>query len=116
MTSSLSALGWFVAVLALIPLALWCLRRTPLGTRMAIGPLRSVAQLSITPTQKVVTVEVGSGEERRWLVLGVTSGGINLLYTLTPQDPVPSVPSTPAEGFAQLLSRLKSEGGQRHVG
>lgn len=113
MASYFGALGWFIAVLALIPLALWLLRRTPMGTRLAIGPMRSVASLSITPTQKVVTVEVGGGDERRWLVLGVTNGGINLLYTLTPQDPVPKLPSTPSDGFAQLLSRLKGDGGDR---
>ena len=43
MASYFGALGWFIAVLALIPLALWLLRRTPMGTRLAIGPMRSVA-------------------------------------------------------------------------
>ena len=110
MNPSLTALGWFIAVLALIPLTLWLLRRTPMGSRLSSGPLRTVATLAISPTQKLVTVEVGGGDERRWLVLGATNGSINLLYTLTPQDPATNVAATPADGFAQLLSRIKRDG------
>ena len=65
------------------------------------------------PFPKLVTVEVGQGDERRWLVLGVATGGVSLLYTLTPTVGA-DVPPTPAQGFAQLLSRLKDgEGGAR---
>ena len=34
----LSSLWWFVAVVALIPLALWLLKRTPLGGSGPVDP------------------------------------------------------------------------------
>ena len=110
MTEAFGALAWFIAVVALIPLALWFLKRTPMGARLSLGPMKTVASLALSPAQRVVTVEVGSGEERRWLVLGVAAGGVSLLYTLTP-PPDAALPATPAEGFAQLLTRLKNGGG-----
>jgi flagellar motor switch protein FliN/FliY len=36
------------------------------------GPMRVVACLPLAPNQRLVTVEVGQGDERRWLVLGVS--------------------------------------------
>jgi flagellar protein FliO/FliZ len=96
---------WFGAIVALIPLALWLLKRTPLGQGAASGPLRHVAALPLSAAQRVAIVEVGSGAERRWLVLGVSGQSITTLHTMAPQDaPVP--PAADA-GFAQLLSRLK---------
>jgi flagellar protein FliO/FliZ len=52
-----------------------------------------------------VTVEVGSGEQRRWLVLGVTAQHISTLHTLAPQDPDPATaaPGAAAPSFAQAL-------------
>ena len=112
MGPSASALFWFFAILVLIPLVLWLVKRSPVGARMAAGPIRSVAVLPLSASQRLVTVEVGSGDERRWLVLGVTPGSINMLYTLSPGDMVlgagvqMALP-TAASGFAQLLSRMK---------
>lgn len=109
-TQGLGAIGWFLAIVVLIPLLLWMFRRTPMGRNLASGPMRQTAALALTPQARVVTVEIGQGEERRWLVLGVTAANVNLLYMLTPPDDAPppaTVPATPAEGFAQLLQRLK---------
>ncbi len=95
----------FVAVVALIPLALWLLKRTPLGAAAAGGgAMRVVGALPLAPNQRLVTVEVGQGDDRRWLVLGVTPGGINTLHTLPPQ-PEPLARNMPAGPFAQLLAR-----------
>ncbi len=95
----------FVAVVALIPLALWLLKRTPLGAAAAGGgAMRVVGALPLAPNQRLVTVEVGQGDDRRWLVLGVTPGGINTLHTLPPQ-PEPLARNTPAGPFTQLLAR-----------
>jgi flagellar protein FliO/FliZ len=113
MSDVLTAVAWFVAVLAMIPLSLWWLKRSPMGARLGAGlpgPMKMVAQLPLSNAQKLVTVEVGQGEERRWLVLGVAQGGVNLLYSLTPAEAAAG-PASPAEGFAQLLSRLKNDGG-----
>ena len=35
--------------------------------------------------QRISIVEVGSGEERRWLVLGISAQGIQTLHTMAPQ-------------------------------
>ena len=109
MTPDFSAFMWFAAIVVAIPFVLWWFKRTPMGARLSSASMKSVGALPLSTSQKVVTVEVGQGDERRWLVLGVTPGSINLLYTLSPHDDpsAPLLPATPAEGFAQLLSRMK---------
>jgi flagellar protein FliO/FliZ len=76
----------FALVIALIPVALWLLRRTPLGGAAQGQALRSVAVLPLSTTQRIVTVEVGRGAARQWLVLGVTPQGITTLHTMAPQE------------------------------
>jgi flagellar protein FliO/FliZ len=106
MTPSLfGPLAAFVAVLALIPFALWLLKRSPLGAGASANGLRVVAALPLAPNQRVVTVEVGSGEQRQWLVLGVTPAGIRTLHTLAPQAEAPAATPRGGSPFAQLLSR-----------
>ena len=117
MPSNLSSLLWFAAIVVLIPVALWLLKRTPVGGAAAgAAGLRSVGALPISPTQRIVTVEVGTGDARRWLVLGVTAQNITTLHTLVPQDDAPSTgPATPpfvssfASPFAHLLGRLRAK-------
>jgi flagellar protein FliO/FliZ len=108
MPTSLAPLLWFGAIVALIPLALWLLKRTPVGGLAAHGLLRSVAVLPLSPSQRIVTVEVGRGHERRWLVLGVTAQSIATLHDMAPQDDAPT-PATARSGspFAQVLGRLR---------
>ncbi len=114
MTNSWIPLLWFLAVIALIPLALWLLKRTPLagaGAGMAGGTPRPVAVLPLSATQRLVTVEVGQGEERLWLVLGVTPQGIRTLHTMAAQgEPAAPEAAPPAAAFAQLLSRMRKSG------
>ena len=133
MNTPWTALGWFVAVLALIPLALWLLKRSPLGAGMSgfgsaraalAGLPRPVAVLPLSAQHKVVTVEVGQGAERVWLVLGVSPQGLRTLHTLAPgAEPAALAAAASATGvaagaaagearaqtatFHQLLSRLK---------
>jgi flagellar protein FliO/FliZ len=113
-TGSWMSLLWFGVVLALIPGALWLLKRSGLAAGVArgaaLGP-RLTGSLSLGPQQRVVTVEVGEGAERRWLVLGVTPQQITTLHTLVnPPAVAPSAPlgAAPAgqgsPGFAQVLS------------
>ena len=110
--SLMSSLLWFVAILALIPAALWLLKRTPAGGAGA-GGMRAVAVLPLSTSQRIVTVEVGSGDSRCWLVLGVTPGSISTLHTMLPQDEaLPPMPA-PSTAFAQLLSRLRRDGDAR---
>jgi flagellar protein FliO/FliZ len=106
------SLLWFGFVLALIPLSLWLLKRSGLATSAGaaqVAPMRTVSQLNLGPGQRLLTVEVGQGEERRWLVLGVTPQGISALHSLSPQGEAPeaSAQPTPAAqaAFATLLRR-----------
>ncbi|MDO9286387.1 MAG: flagellar biosynthetic protein FliO [Aquabacterium sp.] len=109
--SYLGPLAAFALILALIPAALWLLKRTPLGGAASGTAMRLVGALPLAPNQRIVTVEVGSGDDRRWLVLGVTPAGINTLHTLAPQAdaPVAAAPALPA--FAQLLQRQQRGSG-----
>jgi flagellar protein FliO/FliZ len=120
MTPSWGSLLWFVAVVAAIPVVLWFLKRTPLGgaaTGVA-GTPRSVAVLPLSAQQRLVTVEVGQGEHRQWLVLGVTPQGISTLHTMAPQAqgvdgadrPQDAFVQRPQAAFAQLLQRLRQNG------
>jgi flagellar protein FliO/FliZ len=98
---------WFGAIVVLIPLALRLIKRTPLGRGAGTGPMRHVAVLPLSASQRVAIVEVGAGSERRWLVLGVSPQSITTLHTLEPQaEPAPGTVEAGA-GFSQLLSRLK---------
>jgi flagellar protein FliO/FliZ len=91
---------WFLGIVALIPVALWLLKRTPMGGAAAAGVLRVVAQLPTSPSQRLLVVEVGQGEDRRWLVLGATAQSITTLHTLPPQAEPPA-----AASFAKLLKK-----------
>ena len=113
MNNGLTALLWFGVILALIPLSLWLLKRTPMGGAGSgpAGTPRPVAQLPLSTQHKLVTVEVGQGEERLWLVLGISPQGIRTLHTMAPQALLSEAPpAPPAAAFAQLLSRLRGNG------
>jgi flagellar protein FliO/FliZ len=103
MSSGFTSFIAFVGIVALIPLALWLLKRTPIGGGAAHGVMRTVAMLPISANQRLLTVEVGSGDERKWLVLGVSAAGIQTLHTMAPQA-LPEA-TTAAGPFAQLLAR-----------
>ena len=117
---------WFIAIIAMIPLALWLLKRTPMGGGGANnGPLRSIAALPLSTNQRIVTVEVGQGDARRWLVLGVTAQSITTLHTMEPTEPAQAEVSKPlatpfdtsgrtgfaGSAFAQLLGKLRQDRG-----
>jgi len=104
--SIVSSLLWFLVILALIPAVLWLLRRTPAGGGAAQGLMRTVAVLPLAPNQRLVTVEVGRGDARRWLVLGVSAQGISTLHEMAPQDEAGSTPQAAAP-FSLLLARLQ---------
>ncbi len=111
MNPGLGPLLSFIAIVAMIPLALWLLKRTPLGAAAAgTRHLRSVAVLPLSASQKIVTVEVGAGDSRTWLVLGVTPGSIQTLHTMLPLEDAPAPPPPPPQvAFSQLLNRLKKD-------
>ena len=137
-----TALLWFVAIVASIPLLLWLFKRSQgLGINEIAGTARPVAVLPLSASQKLVTVEVGRGEDKVWLVLGVTPSHITTLHTMVALPPLtqlaPTVPGgiggsadlgmpraahfptaasgPPSATFAQLLGRLRGSGPGRHA-
>jgi flagellar protein FliO/FliZ len=115
MTSSLLPLMAFGAVVALIPIALWLVRRSGLAGTGAPGLMRTVGALSLSPSQRVVIVELGQGSQARWLVLGVSGERIEALSTMEPQvSPLAAtMPGAHAPSVAELIQRWRRppEGG-----
>jgi flagellar protein FliO/FliZ len=113
-----SSLLWFALIVVAIPFALVLLKRTPLGGGASgAGSMRVVGTLGVAPNQRVVTVEVGTGAERRWLVLGVTAQSISTLHTMLPgPDAERASPLATADGqtFAQVAARLWSRPQREH--
>lgn len=100
---------WFLLIIGLIPLSLWVLKRSGMVVGTVPGQealIKPVTHFTLGPGQKLVTVEVGSGEDRKWLVLGVTAQQITTLHTM---DPLAELPTASAVGagsaFASLLRK-----------
>ena len=75
--------------------------------------------MAVTPLggqSKLVTVEVGQGEDRLWLVLGVTPAGIRTLHTLPPQAEMPVASAPAGLSFAQLMGRAQRPPEDAHHG
>lgn len=118
-TPSASVYLWFIVIVVMIPMVLWLIKRSSLGGHLgagqAVAPMRLVSSLVLAQGQRIVTVEVGEGDERRWLVLGVTQQSITTLHTLT-ASPLPpataAAAAKPADAFHQLLKRMRSGDGR----
>jgi len=115
-SSSFLPLIWLLVVVALIPAVLWLVKRMGLVKLPANSGLRTISIQSISPTHRIQTVEVGEGEDRVWLVLGVTPHSITTLHTLPPgnvgtQAPMPN--GTTAATFAQALAALRGSSGAK---
>jgi len=109
-SSSLLPLGAFILVIALIPLALWTMKRAGVGGAATGGVLRHVANLGLGTQQRVSVVEVCVGAERHWLVLGVTAENVNTLATYAaPASTVVPPASMPQHALTvqQLLARWR---------
>jgi flagellar protein FliO/FliZ len=112
MPSSGLTVLWFLAIVALIPLTLWGLKRSGLASGAMAGSqalIRPVGQFNIGPGQRVLTIEVGSGDAKTWLVLGVTAQSINTLHTMAPQS-LPAGDATGQPAFTAMLRRAVSQG------
>ena len=68
--SSLMPLLALVVVILAIPAVMWLLRRGGLGGVPQSGLLKQVACLSLSPSPRVVIVELSLGAQAQWLVLG----------------------------------------------
>ena len=107
METPVTSILWFVFVLALIPAVLWALKRLPIIKASQTSPTRVVGVLALSGSQRLLTVEVGQGEDRRWLVLGVTPSNITLLHSMPPQADTPPAPLAGGASFAETFKRLR---------
>ena len=82
-----------------------------MGGAAAHGTMRAVAALSLSQNQRLITVEVGQGDQRTWLVLGVTAQQITTLHTMAPGPESAPPAATPVPPFAQLLGKLRRDQG-----
>ena len=114
MTTSLMPLLAFVLVIALIPVALWMMKRAGVGGAPSGSVLRHVAQLGLGASQRVTVVEIAVGVERHWLVLGVTGERVTQLASYPAPD-MALPPSAPAHAAAvnQLIARWRGAVGAR---
>jgi flagellar protein FliO/FliZ len=109
------ALAAFVAVVALIPVALWVLKRLQSGAGRPGRVVTLVGGLTLGPRERIAIVEA---EGRRWM-LGVTGQSISLLAELERPDPsaaapqaAPAAPAAGAvPGFSQVLDALRRRDG-----
>ena len=106
--STLPLLLALAAVVGAILVAGFMFKRLGGSALMASRWMRPVAQVSVGTRERVVILEL----DGKWLVLGVTSGAINLLTTI---DPIINQPSQESRGsaFAQLLERVRKPDGKK---
>ena len=129
MWPTLILVALFVAAMACLP---WLVRRLqqknllPRGMGMARGatpvPAQVLGSLAIGPQQRVVTVQVGEGDEAVRLVLGVSAQQIQCLHVLKAQ----SVSAQAAQqsvanasgnsSFTESLIRAQAGGSARNSG
>ena len=114
-----------LALLVIMVLIAWLLqryRRHLPGVAAQAGPaLKVMGSLALGPQQRVITVQVGEGEQRLCLVLGVSPGSITALHqmplpdSLTPEAAMDLQPA--ATGFKARLAQLThpvSQGSHAH--
>jgi flagellar protein FliO/FliZ len=94
-------------VVALVPLTAWLLKRLGAGMPVSQGSLRVVSQLALGTRERLIVVEAGD----RWLLLGVSSAGINRLGTLPKGETPPASKHAPA--FARLLQAARGQNDEK---
>ena len=129
MWPTLILVALFVAAMACLP---WLVRRLqqknllPRGMGMARGatpvPAQVLGSLAIGPQQRVVTVQVGEGDEAVRLVLGVSTQQIQCLHVLNAQSASAKNAHKSVENalgsssFTESLIRAQAGGSARNSG
>jgi flagellar protein FliO/FliZ len=88
-----------IAVIALILMLAWLLRRLPGAAMGSHGGMKVVASLAVGMKERVMVVQVGEQQ----LAIGVTAQQVTLLKTLDTPLPV----DTTRPDFAGVLARFK---------
>jgi flagellar protein FliO/FliZ len=104
------SLLWLALVLLSIPAAMWLLRRSGWGGlrpgASAASSMRVLSQTPLGPQQRLVLIEIGEGESRCRLLLGVTAQQVSVLHQLPagPADAHPVAGAPPVDAaFRRLL-------------
>ena len=106
--NALPAVGLLLAMMVVAWLLQRWRRHLPNMSRQTGPSLKVMNALPLGPQQRVVTVQVGEGEDRVCLVLGVTPGGISALHQMPlPAEAAVEMPAdNQGEGFRARLNQL----------
>ena len=105
---TIAVLVLFLAVMAVLP---WLLRRWQRRQMAARGDqgvqTQVLSSTALSPSQRIVVVEVGQGAQRTRLVLGVTGQQINCLHVL---EAAPgSRPAADPGSFAGAMAQVQHD-------
>ena len=108
----------FVAAMAVLP---WVVRRLQQKNMLSLGGLRGaragngvtsrvLSTVALGPQQRVVTVQVGEGDQSVRLVLGVTAQNMQCLHVLQSPPAQTEEPKLPvfADAMAQAQERVRA--------
>jgi flagellar protein FliO/FliZ len=112
------ALAAFAAVIALIPIALWILKRLQSGSPGSTRSITMMGGLTLGPRERIAIIET---QGRRWMI-GVTGQSISMLAELDASQSVDGRADNRADhslqtaalpgqaAFSDLLDRFKRRG------
>ncbi|MDO8905526.1 flagellar biosynthetic protein FliO [Hydrogenophaga sp.] len=97
-----------LVIMVVMAVVLQRFRRHIPGAATHGGPkLQVLSTLSLGPQQRVVTVQVGQGEDAVCLVLGVAAGGVQALHQMPlPPEALNPVETSAPTGFAARLAQM----------
>lgn len=89
-----------VAVLGLMALAAWLLRRFNVSKGLGGANIRIIGGVSVGNRERVVVVEVAD----QWIVVGVAAGSVTALTTMPKQEAQEADTAVPAKNFSSWLA------------
>ncbi len=94
------------AVLALLAVLAWCMKRFGPRSHMGTVPIKLVGALSLGGRERIMVVEVGN----QWIVVGASPGRVNALATMPVQASGPDAATLaehqpPATSFGDWLKQ-----------
>ena len=106
--SLLQTIFALTAVLALLAVLAWCMKRFGPKSHIGAVPVRLVGALSLGGRERIMVVEVGN----QWIVVGASPGRVNALATMPAQHAAPGVDDAtlavhqpPAASFGDWLKQ-----------
>mgnify|MGYP003630650024 CR=1 FL=1 len=94
-----------IAVLALMAVAAWLLRRFNVSKGLGGTNIRIIGGVSVGNRERVVVVEVAD----QWIVVGVASGSVTALTTMPRQEASISEAPAPTKNFSSWLAHTMAK-------